>query len=315
MQAQRRRLFACASMLLSSPLLLLQPLNIQAFVPSVVPRPLATMSPSPRRVSSSPPLSMSNPALTLYEEVREKLPSDRVIEACDGKRVIASDVAAAAGVSLSEAQRDLTLLAGISQASISVSNDGDLIYSFPKKLKGVLSAQNSRYKIQQFAQKIWPAVFWGIRVSFGVALVASLVAIYSTIFFISSSSSSSDDDRRDDRRGGGMPMGGFNYFWGPSPFDFFFYRPYGYYGYYGADVRRDPEELGFFESVFSFVFGDGNPNQRLEEKRLKLAAQMIRENKGAVTAEQLAPFCDPDVDPDDAMKSNYVDEVSKQENN
>jgi hypothetical protein len=255
---------------------------------------------------------MSNPALTLYKQVREDLPSDRVVEACDGQRVIASDVAAAAGVSLSQAQRDLTLLAGISQASIAVSEDGDLIYSFPKSLKGVLSAQNSRYKVQQFAQKAWPAVFWGIRVGFGVALVASLVAIYSTIFFINSSSNSNDDNRNERRGGGGMPMGGFSYFWGPSPLDFFYYRPYGYYGYYGADVRRDPEELGFFESVFSFVFGDGNPNQRLEQKRLQLAAQMIRENQGAVTSEQLAPYCDPDLDPDDAMNSNYVNEVNTQ---
>lgn len=139
--------------------------------------------------------------------------------------------------------------------------------------------------------------------------MASLVAIYSTIFFISSSSSSSDDDRRSSNRGGGgMGFGG-GWFWGPSPFDFFYYRPYGYYGYYGADVRRDPEELGFFESVYSYVFGDGDPNQRLEERRLKLAAEMIRSNQGAVTAEQLAPFCDTDITPEEAMKSNYVDEV------
>lgn len=33
-------------------------------------------------------------------------------------------------------------------------------------------------------------------------------------------------------------------YFGPSPFDFFFYRPY--YGYYNTPVqaRRDPEEMG-----------------------------------------------------------------------
>lgn len=102
--------------------------------------------------------------------------------------------------------------------------------------------------------------------------------------------------------GGGFGGG----FWGPSPFDFFYYRPYGYYGYYGQSmdgVVRDPEDMGFLESVFSFVFGDGNPNAGLEEKRLSLAAQMIRDNKGAVTAEQLAPYCDaPDLSQD---KSAY----------
>jgi len=100
--------------------------------------------------------------------------------------------------------------------------------------------------------------------------------------------------------------------WGPSPFDFFYYRPYGSYGYYGQSrdgVVRDPEDMGFLESVFSYVFGDGNPNAGLEEKRVSLAAQMIRNNKGAVTAEQLAPFCDaPEISENELSSSVYVDE-------
>lgn len=96
-----------------------------------------------------------------------------------------------------------------------------------------------------------------------------------------------------------MPMG-FGGFWGPSPFDFFYYRPYysRYYSTPGQDGRggsrqsNDPEEMGFLESVFSYVFGDGNPNGDVEERRIAIAAEMIRQNGGAVTAEQLAPFCD-----------------------
>jgi len=119
-------------------------------------------------------------------------------------------------------------------------------------------------------------------------LLASLVAIFSTIFFATSSSGgSSDDDRRDGRRSMG---GGFGGFWGPSPFDFFYYRPY--YSRYSAYRQRDPEEMGFLESVFSYVFGDGEANPDKEERRVSLAAAMIRQNGGAVTAEQLAPFCD-----------------------
>jgi hypothetical protein len=107
-----------------------------------------------------------------------------------------------------------------------------------------------------------------------------------------------------------MSFGGPSYFWGPSPFDFFYYRPYGGYGYYGQPVTerpRDPEDMGFLESIFSFVFGDGNPNAGLEERRLSLVAQMIRDNKGAVTAEQLAPYCDAP-DPDSTSGQSYVDE-------
>jgi hypothetical protein len=84
-------------------------------------------------------------------------------------------------------------------------------------------------------------------------------------------------------------------FWGPSPFDFFYYRPYYSRYYYSPaydDRYRDPGEMGFLESVFSYVFGDGDPNGDVEERRLALVAEMIRVNGGAVTAEQLAPFCD-----------------------
>jgi hypothetical protein len=250
-----------------------------------------------------------------YEQLAEQLPSKTVIDAVEAKRggkVVASDVATVAGVSLSQARKDLTALASLSRGDIAVDKEGELIYSFPANLPGVLSQNSAKFKALQTFRKIWPGLFWFIRVSFGVTLLASLVAIFSTIFFINSSSSSDNDDRRRDDRGGGgggMSFGG-SYFWGPSPFDFFFYRPYGYYGYYGQpEATSDPEDMGILESVFSYIFGDGNPNPNLEERRLSLAASVIRQNKGAVTAEQLAPFCDDAPDPSSVEQRGYVDEV------
>lgn len=237
---------------------------------------------------------------------------------------MASDVAAAAGVSLSQARKDLTALAALTKADLSVTADGELLYSFPSNLNAALAQNSAKYKaVQSFQTKVWPALFWGIRVSFGVALLASLVAIFSTIFFIQSSSSSSDDDRRRDRGGGGGFGSIFGGYWGPSPFDVFYFRPYGSYGYYGTTTSeyRDPDDMGFLESIFSYLFGDGNPNAGIEEKRLALAAAVIRANKGAVTAEQLAPFCDeapppPAVDADStagisssSSSGVYVDEA------
>lgn len=50
------------------------------------------------------------------------------------------------------------------------------------------------------------------------------------------------DVSRDNRMGN--PMVNFNVFFGPSPFDVFYYRPY--YGYYNTPVwlRENPEEMG-----------------------------------------------------------------------
>ena len=62
---------------------------------------------------------------------------------------------------------------------------------------------------------------------------------------------------------GGGGFGGPLYY-GPSPFDIFFYRPYYSYGYENDWDRRsgrsEPPQMGFLESVYSFVFGDGDPN-------------------------------------------------------
>lgn len=255
-----------------------------------------------------------------YSDMMEKLPSKPVIDAVEAAKngkVVASDVATAAGVSLSQARKDLTALATLSRGDIAVDRDGELIYSFPNNLRGTLASNSAKFKAQESFDKIQPIAMYGVRVAFGVTLLASLVAIFTTIFFISSGGSSDDDRRRDNRGGGfgggGMRMGGGGFFggpfWGPSPFDFLYYgRGYGYYGMPGSD-RRDPDEMGFLESVFSYIFGDGNPNGDLEEKRLSLVANMIRENQGAVTAEQLAPFCDDAPQPSSMESSTYVDEV------
>ena len=207
--------------------------------------------------------------------------------------ILSLDLATKAGISLSQARKDLTALASLSRGDIAVSVDGDLIYTFPENINSVLTSNSAKYRaLTTWREKVAPPLFYATKVGFGVVLVASLVAIFSAIFFINTGSSR-DDDRRE-RRGGGMPMFGGG-FWGPSPFDFFYYRPYYSRYYYSpaySDGYRDPGEMGFLESVFSYVFGDGDPNGDVEERRLALVAEMIRTNGGAVTAEQLAPFCD-----------------------
>jgi len=268
-------------------------------------------------------------SIALYDELMERLPSEKVIEAVEkgkGSPIVASDLATRAGISLTQARKDLTTLASLTRGDIAVSKDGELIYTFPENVNSVLSSNSAKYRaVSTWKEKVVPPLFYATKVGFGVVLVASLVAIFTTIFAIMTSSGSSDrdDDRRDNRRGGfgGGGMGGmFGGFWGPSPFDFFYYRPY-YSRYYyspangNTDGRgranRDPDEMGFLESVFSYVFGDGNPNGDVEERRLALVAEMIRENGGAVTAEQLAPFCDDAPMPQEDLwgeERAYVDE-------
>jgi hypothetical protein len=50
--------------------------------------------------------------------------------------------------------------------------------------------------------------------------------------------------------------------------------------------------MNFFEAVFSFLFGDGDPNANLEERRWEEIGAVISNNQCAVVAEQIAPYLD-----------------------
>ncbi|KAL8213820.1 hypothetical protein R6Q57_003269 [Mikania cordata] len=124
-----------------------------------------------------------------------------------------------------------------------------------------------------------------IRVTFGTALIASIVIVYTTIIAILTSSS--DEDNRGRRRGRSFDSG-FSFYLSPTDL-FWYWDPY---YYRRRRVRSEDNGMNFIESVFSFVFGDGDPNEGIEEERWKLIGQYIASNGGVVTAEELAPYLD-----------------------
>lgn len=175
------------------------------------------------------------------------------------------------------------------------------MYLFPRDVKGALSKVSSAAAAREAWNKAKPTVFTALRAAFGVALFASIAVIYTAIIAISTSSSDRD---RDDRRRGGDSFGGGGFgfgptlYYGPSPFDVIFYRPYYSYSY-GGDMyddwqsRSSPPKMGFLESVYSFVFGDGDPNAGRLDRQLAAVAALARRNGGVLTAEQMAPLLDP----------------------
>nr|AWA44799.1 hypothetical protein SS14E05_000005 [Saccharum spontaneum] len=224
----------------------------------------------------------------------DRLPSDvrdRAMEAVDhfGGRVTIGDVASRAGLQLAQAERALQALAADTEGFLEVSEDGEVLYVFPKDYRAKLAGKSFRMRVEPLVEKAKQVGAYLVRVSFGTALIASIVLVYTTIIAILSSSStssstSSDEDSRGRRRRS----------YGSTviiPTDMFWYLDADYYR-----RRRVENENGmnFIESVFSFVFGDGDPNDGLEEKRWKMIGQYISSNGGVVTAEELAPFLDDD---------------------
>nr|XP_016474414.1 PREDICTED: uncharacterized protein At5g03900, chloroplastic-like [Nicotiana tabacum] len=197
----------------------------------------------------------------------DKLPSDvrkRAMDAVDslGKRVTVGDVASKAGLQLSQAQKALQALATDTNGFLEVSDEGDVLYVFPKDYRSNLTAKSFRMKVEPFLEKAKLAGEYLVRVSFGTALIASIVIVYTTIIAILSSRS--EEDNRG-RRGRSYDSG-FTFYLSPTDL-FWYWDPY---YYRRRRVREESGGMNFIESVFSFVFGDGDPNQEIEEERWKL---------------------------------------------
>jgi hypothetical protein len=203
-------------------------------------------------------------------------------------RVTVGDVAAAAGLPIHEAQQGLLALASEVQAHLQVSEAGEIAYVFPKNIRGILFNKYWRLRLQATWERIWRVLFYLIRISFGILLILSLVLIVVaiTILVVAASSSRQDDDRGGgDFGGGGMVF--FPRIWfGPDIFWMFDYD----YGRRRRPTKSRNNEINFLEAIFSFLFGDGNPNADLEERRWQSIASVIRANGGVVVAEQITPF-------------------------
>ncbi|GKV31805.1 hypothetical protein SLEP1_g40470 [Rubroshorea leprosula] len=235
----------------------------------------------------------------------DKLPSDvrkrtmEAVDSCSG-RVTIGDVASKAGLKLNEAQKALQALAADTDGFLEVSDEGDVLYVFPKDYRAKLAAKSFKIRIEPLVDKTKAAAEYLIRVSFGTALIASIVLVYTTIIVLLSSRS--DEDSRG-RRGGRSYNSGFNFYLSPTDL-FWYWDPY-YYRRRRVQTEDDGK-MNFIESVFSFVFGDGDPNQGIEEERWKLIGQYIASNGGVVTAEELAPYLDLDSKNDALSDESYI---------
>ncbi|HCF26335.1 MAG TPA: hypothetical protein DEV81_03795, partial [Cyanobacteria bacterium UBA11049] len=217
-------------------------------------------------------------------------PNPAIMQAVEqlGYRVTVGDVASLAGLNVNLAQQGLLALATDTGGHLQVAESGEIAYLFPKNFRTTLRNKFWRLRLREWWQKVWKVLFYLIRISFGVILLVSIALIAISIYIILTSMNR-DGDSRGDRSGSGGGTIYMPYFWiGPDWFWVF----YPDYDTRYQQRRREARELNFFEAIFSFLFGDGNPNANLEDKRFSIIAAVIRNNRGAVVAEQIAPYLD-----------------------
>jgi hypothetical protein len=214
-------------------------------------------------------------------------------------RVTVGDVAAQAGLELNFAQQGLLALASEAGGHLQVAESGDVVYLFPKNFRSILRNKYWQLRWQQTWQKIWGVLFYLIRISFGIILIASILLMLVAIVLIAiAMNSANDEGEGGDRNYGGGYGGGFYMprFWLGDIF--WWFDP----GYNHRRLSRRKQtsnyQMNFLESVFSFLFGDGDPNADLEAYRWQEIGSVIRNSKGAVIGEQIAPYID-DMDQDE----------------
>ncbi len=235
-------------------------------------------------------------------------------------RVTVGDVAASAGLELNLAQQGLLALASDGGGHLQVTDSGDVVYLFPKNFRSILRNKYWQLRWQQLWSKIWRVLFYIIRISFGIILIVSIVLMLIAIVAIFIAINSSNDENKGGNsrgyRGGGgsifMPR-----FW-IGPDIFWFFDP-GYNHRRRQRIKQTAGEyqMNFLEAIFSFLFGDGNPNADLEEERWQALGAVIRGNNGAVVGEQIAPYVDETDEYEDYMlpvlsRFNGYPEVSSQ---
>ncbi len=236
----------------------------------------------------------------------------QVMEAVEqlGWRVTLGDVASSTGLALPETKQALFSLAQEADGHLQVDENGEIAYVFDKAFRTKLRLKQTQSRWRKLQQKVWGLFLYGLRISFGILLLVSILLITLALIALMTAGRSSDNNNRS--RGGGMNfiflprlfwVG--NPFWSPYPYR----RGYASSGYGDTrfansrgsrSARGDkPEgEMNFLEAVYSFLFGDGDPNQDLDEKRYQYIANMIRSHGGVITAEQVLPYLD--VDPETA---------------
>jgi hypothetical protein len=188
------------------------------------------------------------------------------------------DLSTQTGLPLATVEKDLQQLAIAVGGHLQVSNTGEVIYKYPADFQTILRNKFVWLQVKEWLQVSWRVVFYLVRISFGIVLVASVAIILLSILALSFFNDGDGIDVGDVDLGnsGGS---GFSWWW----FD------------WGATTapptqRRRGKKLKFLSAVYSFLFGDGNPNANLEEVRWRTIGQVIRKNRGAITVEQVAPY-------------------------
>lgn len=236
-----------------------------------------------------------------------------------GRRCTVAEVAAGTGLPLQEVEQGLLALAAEVPGRLQVAEDGTLLFVFPPAVRARLLARSGRRRLRALLLALLRLAGRVIRLSFGVVLllVTTLVVTCLLVLLIVR--------LFNNEKGGDLGMALMQLL-AQLPVTILDLLISGIgalarEGTSATTLRQlwsllwdlpgeagDPDSLGFLSGVFSILFGDGDPNARLEPLRWRRIAAFLRLHGGVVIAEDLAPLLElPDCPSDPDRRRDMAD--------
>ncbi len=229
----------------------------------------------------------------VYDYSREAV-RDTLVDAFRSRRgeATVADIAALTGLPLPQINAELPAVSDEYGARLKVTESGELLYAFPEGMK-------SRYRgFAHGAARAWRAAKKGLalvgKAAFKVWIMATLVgyfalfialALFALVASVAVQAGGGSRDSRSDSRGGGG-LGGL---WLTSRLFDSIIRIWFY-----SELFKDPEtrwrqaearkqRRPLNRAVFSYVFGDGDPNPDWAEIEKKAVISFLQSHRGVVT--------------------------------
>ena len=226
------------------------------------------------------------------------------------RAVTAAEATVEVGLSLDAVEARLLVLAVASGAQLQVSGAGEVSYRFPAHLRSLLLSRSWRLRLRMVLQRSWTVLFRLIRCAFGVVLLLLVIVVSLVVLVLGVAMLSRLDDDAGDVVGS-LLWGSLellvrllvavvsDQLWLGSPGQFS--TPEG---------KTSPKRVAYLESVYSILFGDGDPNRQLEQQRWRRIGSVLQDRGGVVMAEDLAPLLDlPAPPPDLQLGSDWIDQA------
>ncbi|GHV27405.1 hypothetical protein AGMMS4952_09020 [Spirochaetia bacterium] len=220
--------------------------------------------------------------------------SERRVSGSQQRGATVADIVAKTALPLHTVRELVPIAADEYSARLEVKSSGEILYSFPRGFTSKYRGFRARFS--RFMEKFGGAVkiaakavfkVWIMVMLVGYFVLFMLIALASLLISVTASSSQSSSNRSSGRGGG---IGGM--YFASSIFNMiiriWFYSELTksldrrYYGYDRSPQPPKPKGRPLYMAIFSFVFGDGDPNADWASREKQAVIAYIQANRGVI---------------------------------